>query len=99
MISVKLDNSILNARLKKQTDALAKLPDQGVQQFKALTPIRSGNARSNTDLTSNKNKIVADYAYAQRLDDNWSPQTRGRGIVAPFTVWWKDQLKKISRMK
>jgi hypothetical protein len=69
----------------------------GLKEFKALTPIRSGNARSNTDLT-NKNEIVGNYAYAQRLDRGWSRQAP-RGMIGPFTKWWIDQLKRIARIK
>ena len=96
-VSVKVDNSVLNARLKKQQLALAKLPQDGLKEFKSLTPIRSGNARTNTDLTA-KNEIVGDYAYAQRLDHGWSRQAP-RGMIKPFTKWWTDQLKRISRIK
>ena len=49
--------------------------------MKANTPIRSGNARINTNLQGNT--VTANYPYAQRLEDNWSPQTRGQGIIAP----------------
>jgi hypothetical protein len=99
MIRVKLDNTNLNMRIKKQTDALDKLSDLGIDKFRALTPIKSGNARSNTDLTTNKKFIVGDYPYAQRLENNWSKQTRGQGIVKPFTNWWVAQINRISRIK
>ena len=41
--------------------------------FTSKTPIRSGNARKNTDL-KNTTTILADYAYADRLDNGWSRQ-------------------------
>lgn len=99
MISVKIDNSSLNAKLKKQTDALAKLPVQGEAKFKSLTPIKSGNARSRTNLSGDGRRINASYNYAQALEDNRSPQTRGQGMVRPFLTWWTDQINKIARMK
>jgi hypothetical protein len=99
MIRVKLNNSGLNARIAAQTKALAALPVQGLKEFRSLTPRRSGNARSHTDLTANNQSIVGAYPYAKRLDNNSSPQTHGRGIVAPFKICWIAQLKKIARMK
>jgi hypothetical protein len=96
-LSVKVDDKILKSRLTRQTNALRKLPMDGLKEFKALTPIRSGNARSNTDLT-NKNEIVGNYAYAQRLDRGWSRQAP-RGMIRPFVKWWTDQLKRIARIK
>ena len=99
MISVKLDNRGLNARIAAQTKALASLPAQGLKEFRSLTPIRSGNARSHTDLTGINQSIVGAYPYAKRLDNNSSPQTRGRGIVTPFKAWWIKQLNIIARMK
>lgn len=49
--------------------------------FVANTPIKTGNARRNTRIQGNS--IKADYPYAQRLEDNYSPQTKGQGIVNP----------------
>jgi len=42
--------------------------------FRKSTPIKTGNARRNTYLASDRRKIVADYPYAQPLDDGWSKQ-------------------------
>lgn len=67
--------------MSKASTALDDLPEFAEKSMKANTPIRSGNARRNTNLRGNT--VTAEYAYAQRLEDNWSPQTRGRGIIAP----------------
>lgn len=67
--------------MSKALNALDDLPEFTEQKMQANTPIRSGNARRNTNLKGNT--VVADYPYAQRLEDNWSPQTRGQGIIAP----------------
>jgi hypothetical protein len=99
MIRVKIDNSQLNFKIAAQTRALAALPAQGLKEFKNLTPIRSGNARSKTQLTANDRSIVGNYPYAQRLDNNWSKHTNGQGIVSPFKAWWIKQINKIARIK
>lgn len=110
-VNVKVNNLKLNSMIKKQRTAYAGLPVRGLTEFKRLTPIGQpsswkskppanyipGNARASTSLRGNN--IEGDYAYAQRLDNNWSKQTRGKGIVAPFTKWWIQQIKKIARMK
>jgi len=98
-ISVKLDTSKLDLRIRRQQQALAQLPGQALDQFRRLTPIKSGNARSNTDLSGNNKQIIANYAYAQRLDNNWSRQTRGQGMVKPFKAWWIKQIKRIAGLK
>ena len=67
--------------MSRALTALDDLPEFAEKSMKANTPIRSGNARRNTNLRGNT--VTAEYAYAQRLEDNWSPQTRGRGIIAP----------------
>jgi hypothetical protein len=93
-VSIKLDDAKLKARLSQQQTALARLPRDALVQFVGLTPIRSGNARSHTYLTSNNSKIVGDYAYAQRLDTGWSKQAPA-GMTGLFAAWFKRELKKI----
>lgn len=70
-------------RLNKITNVLnsRKLAQYAHQKFVEHTPIRTGNARRSTTLRGTT--IDANYAYAQRLEDNYSPQTRGKGIVQP----------------
>jgi hypothetical protein len=70
-----------NQQMTRARQALDDLPEFAETTMKRYTPIRSGNARSNTNLQGNT--VTADYAYAQRLEDNWSPQTNGQGIIAP----------------
>jgi len=96
-VSVKVSKNAFTPAVKNMTQALSALPTQGLKEFQRLTPIDSGNARNRTILT--QNEIQADYPYAQRLDNNWSKQTKGQGIVAPFTRWWQAQLKRIARIK
>jgi len=95
IISIKVDNSVLEARLRKQQQALSKLPKDSLAQFKSLTPVRSGNARSKTVLSGNNSKIIGNYNYATRLDQGASRQAP-KGMVGPFTEWFKKELKKIT---
>lgn len=93
-ISIKLDDAKLRAKLSRQQRALAKLPTDALNEFKDLTPYKTGNARSNTVLTSDKSTIVGAYPYAKRLDKGYSKQAPG-GMTRPFAVWFKQELKKI----
>ena len=73
-----------NKQMSKALHALDDLPEFAEKTMRAFTPIaavRGGNARRNTNLQGNT--VTADYPYAQRLEDNYSPQTKGQGIIAP----------------
>ena len=81
---IKLDVTFTNQitpYLQSVQAKLNKLPAEAEKVFVKNTPVRSGNARRNTKLQGKT--IKADYAYAQRLEDNWSTQTKGKGIIAP----------------
>jgi hypothetical protein len=87
MINVKLTvQDEITPMLRRQRQELAKFPRQALDEFVDLTPVRSGNARNRTKLANNNNTIVADYPYAQRLDDGWSKQAP-RGMTQPFEAW------------
>lgn len=89
---IKIDDKIqqMTKRIKRD---LAKYPKEAEAEFKSLTPIRSGNARRHTNLRGN-DKIVADYAYAERLDDGYSKQAP-RGMSIPFEKWVRQKVKQI----
>jgi len=93
-VSIKVDNAKLKARLVKQQKALARLPNDALDEFKDLTPYKTGNARNHTGLSSNKSKIIGAYPYAKRLDAGWSKQAPV-GMTKPFAEWFKRELKKI----
>jgi hypothetical protein len=78
---VKVNLTQFNRQMNKALNALDDLPEFAQSAMKSNTPIRSGNARRNTNLRGNT--VIANYPYALRLEDNWSPQTRGQGIIAP----------------
>lgn len=82
-----------NANILK---ALDKLPEEVYEEFVKNTPKRSGNARRNTKLK--KDTIVADYAYAKRLDEGWSGQAP-RGMTEPTKEFLLRRLKQIFTRK
>jgi hypothetical protein len=80
--------------LKGMQKALKQYPREALAEFVSLTPIKTGNARSNTYLTANKEQIVAGYAYAQPLDDGRSRQAPN-GMTKPFEKWVAAKSKQI----
>ena len=86
----------LSGNIKKKLKAfgvdLKQLKKDSLVEFKALTPIRSGNARRRTTLSGST--IEANYPYAGKLDDGASTQAP-RGMVEPFQKWFSKQVKRI----
>lgn len=91
-VDIKIDDGITPI-LKGMKQQLAKYPQDAEDEFVRLTPVRSGNARRNTNLRNN-DTIVASYPYAQRLDEGWSKQAPN-GMTKPFEVWVKKKVKQI----
>lgn len=65
------------SQCKKEADRVVR---ETYDYFVRATPIKTGNARRNTDLV--QTKIEANYPYAQRLDTGWSKQAPD-GMVQP----------------
>jgi len=76
-------------RIQRQ---LAQYPAEAAQEFRALTPVRSGNARKHTNLRNQH--IIADYPYVKPLDEGHSRQAP-QGMVKPFDAWVRKKTKSI----
>ena len=82
------------SRSKEVKRFLDDLPGNMAQKFKEVTPIRTGNAKSKTSLEG-KNKIIADYPYAGRLErDGWSRQAPD-GMSEPTIDHARDLLRRL----
>jgi hypothetical protein len=95
-MSVTLTVNTITSSLKKIQRNLTKLPKEAFTEFVKETPIRSGNARRKTKLSGNK--IVAGYAYAQRLDEGYSPQSPD-GMSKPTEQFIKKRMAQILKGK
>jgi hypothetical protein len=84
----------ISNRIKRD---LAKLPQEAYQVFKNNTPIKTGNARSKTRL-QNKDTIVANYPYAERLNEGYSKQSP-EGMVTPTEKFLRKRIREILRKK
>jgi hypothetical protein len=91
-MSVTLTVNNITSSLKSIQRKLYLLPNEAFAEFVKDTPIRSGNARRKTKLSGNK--IVADYAYAQKLDEGYSKQSPD-GMTKPTEEFIKRRMKQI----
>ena len=80
-------------QLLKKTDQ-TKLAEEAYKYFRAITPIKTGNARRNTHLF--QDTIEADYPYAQRLDNGYSKQAPS-GMTRPTDRFIQNYIKKVSK--
>lgn len=87
----------VQSAVKKIQQKMNKLPEEAIKVFVANTPVRSGNARRNTKLRSNKT-IAANYPYAQRLNEGYSKQSP-KGMVEPTVEYIEKRIKQIVKGK
>jgi len=87
-------NDKMTPSLKKLEKNLQTVPKKAYNYWVSKTPKRSGNARRRTSLKDST--IVADYGYAQRLDQGWSSQARN-GMSKPTIDFVKKLIKSMMR--
>jgi hypothetical protein len=93
MIDMKVTfNNVSSKELTKLQARIKKIPQDAFRFFVSQTPVRTGNARRNTSL--NKDTILADYPYAQRLDDGYSNQSPN-GMTKPTEAFVNREIKKL----
>ena len=85
-------NEVITKDIQRIKKELAKVPQAAELEFVRLTPVKTGNARSRTRLSGNT--IVANYPYAERLDQGWSKQAP-KGMTEPFEQWLGKHVDKI----
>ena len=104
MIRLTVDMKGVDKLFANAATVTKDLTDDAYTYFVAQTPIRSGNARRNTSLASTKDSktglskatIEGDYAYAQRLDDGYSPQAP-TGMTGPTEKYIERRLDELVR--
>lgn len=79
-MQIKVNTKSLERMLDRARDQGDELVTEAYIYFREQTPKRSGNARRQTKIVNNS--IVADYAYAQPLDQGSSKQAPN-GMVDP----------------
>ena len=79
-LKVSVDLKKVNDLDKRGEAEAKKLAKDAHTFFVSQTPIKQGNARRHTRLVNNK--IEANYAYAERLDEGYSKQAP-KGMITP----------------
>lgn len=79
---VKINTKVFDKRMNELQDLPQEAMKKALPVTKSNTPIREGNARRRTKLSSDKLTINSNYSYASRLDDGWSRQSP-RGFTKP----------------
>jgi hypothetical protein len=92
-LNVKITNKI-SPVLKKQANAIKKIPNEAYKVFVSETPVRSGNARRNTKQAKAGKEIQANYPYAKRLDEGYSKQSP-EGMVKPTVDYVVNRFRQI----
>lgn len=92
-IDTKVTNNISNY-VKDIKKDIEKIPKEAYLEFVQLTPIDKGNARKRTTLKGDV--IVANYPYAQRLDEGSSKQAP-KGMTMPLEKWLEKRLEKVGK--
>lgn len=91
---VKIDDSDVQDLYDQLQDLSKHMLREGVTYFRDITPRDGGNARRKTRLS--RNRIVADYPYAGRLDDGHSDQAP-RCMTQPTIEFWEQQVDEFVR--
>lgn len=86
----------MSSSLKRIQKKLNNVPKEAYTEFVSDTPIRSGNARRKTKLKGQT--IVADYAYAKRLDEGYSKQSP-QGMTKPTEAFIQKRVAQILKGK
>lgn len=87
----KVTNNI-EKRIAHLNRQLPKIVDQAYNTFVDETPYKTGNAKSKTRKV--RNEIVADYPYANRLNEGYSRQAPD-GMTEPTIKEIKNIVKKL----
>ena len=95
-IKFSIDNKGTIGHLDNLSSIPQKLINEAGDYFKDITPIKTGNARNNTNQSGNV--ISAQYPYAGRLDDGYSRQAP-KGMVEPTIAFIDKRLKQLVEKK
>lgn len=91
----KVNTKIFDARIEE----LQEMPEDAMKKAlpvtKSNTPIRGGNARRNTKLSSNGLTINSNYGYAGPLDDGYSKQSP-KGFTEPTIKSLRNIVSKLA---
>lgn len=82
----------IEARLRELERNLDRIKDHAVEEFRKVTPIRTGNARSKTGRI--QQGVEAAYPYAVRLNQGYSRQAPS-GMTDPTIEKIREYVRRI----
>lgn len=82
---MRVNKSNYDKEMRLLKTAMDGLAEAALAEFIKNTPVKTGNARRRTRL-ENEDTIVANYPYAQKLDEGYSKQSPA-GMVKPTEDW------------
>lgn len=91
---IKKTRDTVTSNINRIKQDLRGVPRQALAFWIKTTPKDTGNARSKTKLQGST--IVADYDYAQRLDQGYSKKAP-RGMSEPTTKFIESKVRRIMR--
>lgn len=91
---VRMVKNAVGPSLGRIVAKLDRLPKEGYEYWKKITPKDTGNAKRRTRLTGHK--IRADYDYAVPLDEGHSKQAP-RGMWKPTKEYLDKKVRRIMR--
>jgi len=91
---MRIDARVFNKRMRKLAELPEHLLDEALDLVKENTPVQSGYARRNTKKKGNA--IVADYPYADRLNQGYSKQAPD-GFTEPTIEQLRKEADKFVR--
>ena len=91
-MTVRQTKDTISPEIQRIQRELAALPAKAYVEWQKNTPVRTGNARRNTKLSSKT--IEAKYPYAQRLDEGYSKKAP-KGMSQPTEKFVEQEIKKI----
>ncbi len=88
--------TVNDKQMKDLLKSLVAMPKKVMAEagdfMESKTPIDQGNARKKTGIKPGTTTILANYAYAWRLENNYSDQTKGKGITKPTIDYIEKQV-------
>ena len=92
-MTINFDLTQVNKMFNQAEAIVQTLPREAYDEFRANTPVRSGNAFRRTTLRGST--IDANYPYAQRLDDGYS-QLKPQGMTGPTEKFLQKRITELT---
>ena len=87
----KIDLRQFERQMARLEEVSREIVPEALDKFREETPVRSGRARRNT--RRQDQKIIADYPYAERLDQGYSRQAPD-GMVQPTLEFIEQEFQR-----